>query len=264
MAVFRWFFAVLCLAHASSSICTAFAPSGTLHGRMGMPSNSMLFLSDSNFKSNQAAAAATFELSELKLNLRSMEAQKLTTANQIEPSKRGEIEGYIRQVVNRRQSIIPLSELGRCLPGTKWRLSFSTQGITNQSLPPGASIHLEFLNTPQNQQLNYCLEFTKTLGLSKLTALSSYEVEKKSMTHPGWVTYVYQDVQTDVFGLRGVGIPVVGGFLKGRTAVIQTVYFDGQIWIERGNDEFVGEYFQLYTRLDDDTDGDDDDDSWQT
>jgi hypothetical protein len=32
-------------------------------------------------------------LSELKLNLRSMEAQKLTTANQIEPSKRVEIEG---------------------------------------------------------------------------------------------------------------------------------------------------------------------------
>jgi hypothetical protein len=34
------------------------------------------------------------------------------------------------------------------------------------------------------------------------------------------------------------------------------VYFEGEIWIERGHDEFVGEYFQVYVRQEDDI-GDD-------
>jgi hypothetical protein len=187
-----------------------------------------------------------------------MEAQKLTTANQIEPSKRVEIEGYIRKIVNRRDSSVPLWDLEQQLPGTNWRLSFSTQGITNQSLPVGASILLKFLANDQ-RRLDYCLEFSKTFGLSKLTAVSSYSVDT-SPIHPGWVTYNYQDIQTDLFGFRGIGVPLVGGMLKGRATVIQTVYFDGQIWIERGNDEFVGEYFQVYVRQEDDNG---DDDSWQ-
>jgi hypothetical protein len=206
-----------------------------------------------------SATAASFELSELKLNLRSMEAQKLTTANQIEPSKRLEIEGYVRTIVKRRDSSIPLYKLGETLPGTTWRLNFSTQGVTNQSLPTGASILLKFQSPPEQQQrLEYCLEFTKTLGLSKLTAVSSYHVDTTPI-HPGWVTYTYQDIQTDVFGLRGISVPIVGGMMKGRSTILQTVYFDGQIWIEQGND-VDGEYFQVYTRQEDD----EEDESWQS
>lgn len=213
--------------------------------------------------SNEVAA---FELSELKLNLRSMAAQTLTTANQIEQAKRTEIEGYIRKIVNRRDSTVQLWELDQHLEGTKWLLNFSTQGITNQSLPAGAIVILKFLQQKeQRQRLEYCLEFTKTFGLSKLTAQSNYQVDTSPL-HPGWVTYTYQDIQTDLFGFRGITVPLVSGILKGRTTVIQTVYFDGQIWIERGTDETVGEYFQVYTRYEkDDThdDDNDDDERWQ-
>lgn len=243
------------------SFGTAFVPMAT--SRVGIPtscSSSNLFQSQSNKNSIEtgSAAAASFELSELKLNLRSMEAQKLTTANQIEPSKRVEIEGYIRKVVNRRDCSIPLWELGQYLPGTTWRLNFSTHGVTNQSLPAGASIVLKFQSQQEQRRLEYCLEFTKTLGLSKLTAVSTYDVDTTPI-HPGWVTYTYQDIQTDLFGLRGLSIPIVGGMLKGRSTILQTVYFDGQVWIEKGNSE-EAEYFQVYTRQVDD----EEDESWQS
>jgi hypothetical protein len=142
------------------SVCAAFTTSVTSPRRsLITSSSSSLAHSQPKQNNNEAKTAATFELSELtvKLNLRSMEAQKLTTANQIEPSKRVEIEGYIH-IVNRRASSVPPWDLGQQLPGTHYRLSFSTQDITNQSLPAGASILLKFLANDQ-RRLDYCLVF---------------------------------------------------------------------------------------------------------
>ena len=104
-----------------------------------------------------------------------MKEQKLTTANQLQESKRGELEGYVRRIVQRRQSPIALWEVADTLPGTKWRLSFSTQAVTNESLPAGVQVTLDFF--PHSQRVDYSLVFTKTFGLSKITAESSYQVD---------------------------------------------------------------------------------------
>lgn len=181
----------------------------------------------------------------------------MTTANQIEEAKRIEIEGYVRAVANRGSSIIPLGQLDKILPGTLWRLNFSTQGVTNQALPAGATVQLKFID---DQKLDYSLQFTKTVGLDKLTAVSTYSVETSSSTNPGWVSYEYQDIQTNFLGFKGIGVPLVGGLLQGRRTVIQTVYFDGEVWIERGRDD-GGEYFQVYLREEDEME--EGDEPWQ-
>lgn len=67
--------------------------------------------------------------------------------------------------------------------------------------------------------------------------------------NPGLVTYTYDSISTDVFGLTNVGVGLFG-MLQGRSSYIQTAYFDGDLWIEGGTDA-SGEYFNVYVRLDD-------------
>lgn len=214
-----------------------------------------LFSSSTN---NQNTMGADFDYQELKINLRAMKQQKLTTANQLEEGKRNEMERYVRTIVKQRPSPVPLWEIGGDagtakagkLPGTKWRLSFSTQAVTNESLPAGVQIQLDFVD---ERRVDYSMEFTKTFGLSKLTAESSYQVDS-SPVNPGWVTYTYEKITTDVLGFKNVGIGMMG-LLQGRGAQIQTVYFDDELWIETGKDGAF-DYFNVYTR-------EDDDDDWQ-
>ena len=71
-----------------------------------------------------------------------------------------------------------------------------------------------------------------------------------SPVNPGWVTYTYENVTTDVMGFKNVGL---GGMLQGRTSRIQTVYFDDDIWIEAGKDG-VNDFFNVYTREADEDD----------
>ena len=77
------------------SVCAAFITSVTSprSSLISSSSSSRVHSQPNQNNNNEARTAATFELPELKLNLRSMESPKLTTANQIEPSKRVEIEG---------------------------------------------------------------------------------------------------------------------------------------------------------------------------
>ena len=64
--------------------------------------------------------------------------------------------------------------------------------------------------------------------------------------YPGLVTIVYDSITTDVFGFTNVGVGLFG-MMKGRSTYIQTVYFDGIIWIERGVFDGV-EYYNVYSR----------------
>ena len=114
---------------------------------------------------------ADFDYQELKLQLRAMKDQKVLS-NQLVDSKRAELETYVRKIVNRRESALDQVR-EQLLPRSKWRLAFSTQPLI-LSLPPGVSIHLDFVN---DQRVDYSMEFTKTLGLNKLTAQSSYQVD---------------------------------------------------------------------------------------
>lgn len=58
---------------------------------------------------------------------------------------------------------------------------------------------------------------------------------------------VYDAITMDTFGLRNLGIGFFG-MLKGRSNYIQTAFFDGKIWIDRGFDQMKDglEYFNIY------------------
>lgn len=115
---------------------------------------------------------ADFEYQELKILTKAIVEQKVTNSR-IPPEKRVEIEGYCRRIVNRKDSPIPLYEISENLSGT-WQLAFTTQSLNLESLPKDAIIKLEFKG---NNRLDYILEFTKTFGLKRLVADSSYTVD---------------------------------------------------------------------------------------
>ena len=66
--------------------------------------------------------------------------------------------------------------------------------------------------------------------------------KKTFPVNPGYVTYTYETISTDFFGLKNIGVPSFGA-LNGRSSCIQTAYFDGSLWVEAGNS---GEYFNVY------------------
>jgi hypothetical protein len=77
--------------------------------------------------------------------------------------------------------------------------------------------------------------------------LSFYFKSLVGIQSAGLVTYVYEGITADIFGLQNVGVGFFG-LLKGRSSYIQTVYFDGTLWIDRGFDQMNGgaEYFNCY------------------
>lgn len=74
---------------------------------------------------------------------------------------------------------------------------------------------------------------------------------QSSPVNPGLVTIEYRSITTDVFGLTDIGVGAFG-MLKGRATYIETAYFDGRIWIERGVDGNGMEYYNVYARDEDD------------
>jgi hypothetical protein len=94
--------------------------------------------------------------------------------SQLTADKRVELEGYVKRILERRDSILPLNRLGDTLPQTKWRMAFSTEPVMSEVLPKDATITLNFLD---EKSVDYSLNFSKTLGLKRLTAKSSYSVD---------------------------------------------------------------------------------------
>jgi hypothetical protein len=125
------------------------------------------------------ALLAEFEYQELKIQLNALQEQGILFS-QLRSDKKNELEGYIRRIVNRRPSPIPLFELGQALTSRtntskQWKLVFSTQRATTESLPSDATVLLKFLN---DKELEYSLKFGKrTMGLNRLTAKSTYTVD---------------------------------------------------------------------------------------
>jgi len=60
------------------------------------------------------------------------------------------------------------------------------------------------------------------------------------------LTFAYQDITSGLFGMN---IPVgLFGMLKGRVNYIETIYFDGTYWIERGYTSEGKPYYNVYFR----------------
>jgi hypothetical protein len=99
-------------------------------------------------------------------------------------------------------------------------------------------------NNNNNKQKNNPLMWG--LGLKELVAKSSCSIDIGSI-NPGLLTYQYQDIKTNIFGL--VNVPVgFFGLLKGRINYIDTVWFDGERWITRDYSTNGNVIYSVYVR----------------
>lgn len=198
--------------------------------------------------------------------------------SQLQPAKRDELKGYVEQILSRRlvnqktvDSTVPLDvRLRSSLPGTKWRMAFTTQSLMAEALPKDATITLNFASgsgsaATGSNKVDYGLDFFKTLGLKRLVAKSTYSVMEPQPNFPGvaFVQIMYEKIVTDVMGFTNVGIGLFG-MMKGRSTYINTVFFDNNMWIESGVDDanFGETYYNVYIRDEDKEEGEEDED-WQ-
>jgi hypothetical protein len=65
--------------------------------------------------------------------------------------------------------------------------------------------------------------------------------------NPGLLTFVYDEITTDVFGLQNLSVGFFG-LLKGRANYLESSYFDGLFWIERGTSPEGRVYYNVYVR----------------
>jgi len=231
------------------------------------------------FSSLQAQQpTADFEYQELQIQMDAMREQNVKPS-QLDPAKRNELKGYVEEILSRRlrnkntvDSSVPLDvRLRSSLPGTQWRMAFTTQSLMAEALPKDATITLTFASgsgsaSTGSNQVEYGLDFFKTLALKRLVAKSTYSILKPQPTNPDTaiVQIMYDKIVTDVMGFTDVGIGLFG-ILKGRSTYIQTVFFDNNLWIESGVDEsnFGETYYNVYARDNDLQADDDGDDDWQ-
>ena len=131
---------------------------------------------------------ADFEYQELQIQMNAMREQDVKPS-QLQPAKREELKGYVEQILSRRlvnqktvDSTVPLdARLRSSLPGTKWRMAFTTQSLMAEALPKDATITLNFASgsgsaATGSNKVDYGLDFFKTLGLKRLVAKSTYTV----------------------------------------------------------------------------------------
>ena len=187
-----------------------------------------------------------FELQELKAQIESLNRQRIPTSA-LPPTKRFELESYVRAIIENKASPVPLEQVGQKLRGTKWRLSFSSDNAAVSDLPRDATVLLNFVD---DKNVDYCLRFgEKTAGLKSITAKSTWtagEGNNISGNNPGLVSMVYDKISCDAFGLSNLGIGFFG-LLKGRASYVQTVYFDNDLWIDGGYASDGSAYFNVYT-----------------
>jgi len=195
------------------------------------------------------SSGGDFEYEELKAQMGAMQKQKLTSDN-LTGEKRRELSSYVQGVLQKRMSPISLTEMDAFLAGTSWRLSYSTEGFAGTGLPKDATIELDF--AANNLDATYSLTFgEKTFGIDKLTAASQWrcgnDLTAQDASRAGVVTLTYDKISTDMFGFNNIGVGFFG-LLQGRSNYIQTVYFDGDVWIEEGYNPAGEQYYNVYVK----------------
>jgi hypothetical protein len=99
-------------------------------------------------------------------------------------------------------------------------------------------------NNNNNKQRNNPLMWG--LGLKELVAKSTCSIDIGSI-NPGLLTYQYQDIKTNMFGLSNIPVGFFG-LLKGRINYIDTVWFDGERWITRDYSTNGNVIYSVYVR----------------
>ena len=208
-----------------------------------------------------------FELQELRAQLETILKQNILLQN-LSTEKREELSKYVKAVVDKTDSPIDFSGKSGNTMGIaqfvaevevkSWRMIFSTDGSDSSSetgdtaaageLPYGSTVILrigEFLGTEGS--LDYVLKFSKrVLGLNELVAKSTCSVDIGPV-NPGVFTFTYGDIKTNIFGVSNLPVGFFG-LLKGRVNYIDTVWFDGERWIERNYSENGDVVYSVYVR----------------
>ena len=65
--------------------------------------------------------------------------------------------------------------------------------------------------------------------------------------NPGLLTFQYQDIKTNIFGMSNLPVGFFG-LLKGRVNYVETIWFDGERWIERKYSESGDVTYSVYVR----------------
>uniref|UniRef100_A0A7S1Y0Z8 Plastid lipid-associated protein/fibrillin conserved domain-containing protein n=1 Tax=Grammatophora oceanica TaxID=210454 RepID=A0A7S1Y0Z8_9STRA len=247
------------VAFIATTLCRAFTVMPSLGTSRHTPtSTSQLYQATA-----PVAPVADFEYQELKAQLEVMSDREMATRD-LQSETLETLEGYVKTIVEKRPSLISLPDIGKVLPGSSWKMVFSTQDAVLGDLPEGTSVQINFYNesdfatdpvaslpglTDTGGVLDYVLQFPKTAlaGVSKLTAKSNYTVaDSEEYINPGMVAFSYQDVKSDAFGVN-IGLGWLG-FVKGRTVYVNTAFIDGQFWIESGENPDGKTYYSVYVR----------------
>lgn len=198
---------------------------------------------DNDKRTTANAAAADFELQELRVQLNAMKANGIRSRD-LDPVTRGTLENYMRQVATQRPSPVAMADVAASLPQTTWRLVLSTDPTSLNDLPGDATVYMHFVD---ETNVDYTLQFSKkTFGLNAIKAKSKWTSDET-----GLVTMVFDKIVTDAFGMENIGVSFFG-LLQGRANYVQTAYFDEQYWIERGFDDGTGKEFLNVYVLDED------------
>jgi len=198
-----------------------------------------------------------FEIQELRGQLSAISKARIPPRN-LASEKRLELATYVRTILQTTPSPIPLRSLGDngavALHGS-WRLGFTSSSDEEDGgevIDPDTALPREaevYITMKPDFKCDYTLSFSKKVFLlSKLIAKSSYIVDC-SPVNPGLVSIVYQSIETDAMGMKGVKVGLFG-MLKGRVTYVETVWFDGDLWVERVIDGRGVEVFNIYVRDD--------------
>mmetsp|Transcript_33793 Transcript_33793/g.49661 ORF Transcript_33793/g.49661 Transcript_33793/m.49661 type:complete len:267 (+) Transcript_33793:237-1037(+) len=231
--------------HEATRFSTSTSPRSFSSSR---PTNDVISRFMSQWEDPKSIPPAAFEMQELRAQLDGMVKASISSSS-LTPTKRFEIESYVRSVVQKCDSPIPLTTLSDNnndqLIGL-WRLGFSTEDATLNVLPKEASV---LLDIKDGRRLDYILKFTKkVMGLNEITAKSTYTVDSGSR-NPGLVAFIYNEITTGMFGMT---LPIgFFGLLKGRANYVESVFFDGSYWIEVGYNPQGVEYYNVYFKVKD-------------
>ena len=203
-----------------------------------------------------------FELQELSAQLETIKKQNILLQN-LSKEKSEELSNYVKAVVDKTDSPIDVktsfgtAQFVAKVENKSWRMIFSTDSSSTDKskgdvapgeLPYGSTVILrigEFMGT--DGSLDYVLKFSKrVLGLNELVAKSSCSVDIGPV-NPGVFTFTYEDIKTNIFGVSNLPVGFFG-LLKGRVNYIDTVWFDGERWIERNYRENGDVIYSVYVR----------------
>jgi len=207
-----------------------------------------------------------FELQELSAQLETIKKQNILLQN-LSKEKSEELSNYVKAVVDKTDSPIDTkTSFGTAkfvaqVENKSWRMIFSTDSSSSTDgsdkskgdvapgeLPYGSTVILrigEFMGT--DGSLDYVLKFSKrVLGLNELVAKSSCSVDIGPV-NPGVFTFTYEDIKTNIFGVSNLPVGFFG-LLKGRVNYIDTIWFDGERWIERNYLENGDVIYSVYVR----------------